>query len=244
LSQASEDLLGLENRCLLVTGARGGIGAAVAQRLSGAGARVLEVDLPGVVGAQEGDAYPCDLGHPEAVRALFAELRRSTPRLDGIVHCAGVTRDGVLWKLDDEQWGEVLRSNLDAAFYLLREAVPLMREHGGTITLLSSINGERGRFGQANYAASKAGLIGLARTAARELGAFGIRVNVLSPGLVRTGLTEGLPPEALERSLAESVLGRLGEPDDVARVALFLASELSRHVTGQVLRVDGGQLIG
>jgi NAD(P)-dependent dehydrogenase (short-subunit alcohol dehydrogenase family) len=120
-----------------------------------------------------------------------------------------------------------------------------MRERGrGAVVLIASINGERGKFGQANYAASKAGLIGLGRTAARELGTFGIRVNMISPGYIRTPMTQHLPEPVFERARNESVLARLGEPDDVARVALFLASDLSRHVTGQVIRVDGGQLIG
>ncbi len=109
--------------------------------------------------------------------------------------------------------------------------------------MVSSINGERGKFGQANYTASKAGLIGLARTAARELGAFGIRVNVIAPGLIQTAMTDALPDEVLQRAREETVLGRLGKPDDIARVAYFLCSDLSRHMTGQVLRVDGGQLI-
>jgi NAD(P)-dependent dehydrogenase (short-subunit alcohol dehydrogenase family) len=175
---------------------------------------------------------------------MFAELRRRFDRLDILVHCAGITRDAVLWKMTDEAWGDVLRVNLDSAFFLLRHAVPLMRERGeGAIVLISSINGERGKFGQANYAASKAGLIGLGRTAARELGKFGIRVNLIAPGLIRTAMTEELSEEVIEAAIGEAALGRVGEPEDVARAALFLATPLSRHVTGQVLRVDGGQLI-
>ena len=120
----------------------------------------------------------------------------------------------------------------------------MMRESGeGAVVLISSINGERGKIGQANYAASKAGLLGLGRTAARELGRFGIRVNVIAPGMILTGMTEKLSEEVRARAEEESVLGRLGTPEDVARACLFLASPLARHVTGQVLRVDGGQLI-
>ena len=236
--------LSLGGHTVLVTGAGGGIGAAVAERFNDARADVLSVDLPGIDGPKGTESFHADLADAEAVRELFAGLRRKTDRLHDIVHCAGITRDGVLWKLSDEDWSQVLRVNLDSAFHVLREAIPLMREHGGTITLVSSINGERGKFGQSNYTASKAGLIGLARTAARELGGFGIRVNVIAPGLIRTAMTESLPPEVVERSLQESVLGRLGEPDDIAGVAHFLCSDLARHMTGQVLRVDGGQLIG
>jgi acetoacetyl-CoA reductase/3-oxoacyl-[acyl-carrier protein] reductase len=186
----------------------------------------------------------CDAGDPRAVSALFAELAAADLAPDVLVHAAGITRDHVLWKLSDDDWSDVLHANLDSAFLLLRAAVPVMRARGrGAVVLLSSINGERGKVGQANYAASKAGLIGLARTAARELGRSGIRVNVVAPGLVRTAMSANLPPAAVTAAVDESALGRTAEPDDVARVVLFLCSDLARHVTGQVLRVDGGQLI-
>lgn len=235
--------LSLEGKVILVTGAGGGIGQAVARRLCDAGADVLSVDLPGHEGPPGTDSYGCDLGDRAEVERLFAHIHQSASGLDGIVHCAGITRDGVIWKLDAEDWHDVLRVNLDSAFFVLREAVSLLRERGGSVVMVSSINGERGKFGQSNYTASKAGLIGLARTAARELGVFNIRVNVIAPGLIQTAMTETLPPDVLEKAREETVLGRLGEPDDVARAAYFLCSDLSRHVTGQVLRVDGGQLI-
>jgi acetoacetyl-CoA reductase/3-oxoacyl-[acyl-carrier protein] reductase len=134
--------------------------------------------------------------------------------------------------------------NLGSAFHLLHGATPLLRARGeGAVVLISSINGERGKLGQSNYAASKAGLIGLARSAARELGRFGVRVNVIAPGLVRTPMTATLPPEVTQRALEETALGRVAEPEDVAHAALFLCCDLGRHVTGQVLRVDGGQLM-
>jgi NAD(P)-dependent dehydrogenase (short-subunit alcohol dehydrogenase family) len=143
----------------------------------------------------------------------------------------------------DDAWSEVLRVNLDSAFHLIRAAAPKMREGGGgSMVLIASINGERGKFGQANYAASKAGLIGLARSAAAEMGRFEVRVNAVAPGWIETPMTAALPAEARARALGESLLGRTGTPDDVARVVLFLVSSLSRHVTGQVIRVDGGQL--
>jgi NAD(P)-dependent dehydrogenase (short-subunit alcohol dehydrogenase family) len=165
--------------------------------------------------------------------------------IDVLVHAAGITRDAVLWKMTPAMWREVLAVNLDAAFHLLQVAVPRMRARGGgSIVLISSINGERGKFGQANYAASKAGLIGLARTTAREVGRFGVRSNVVAPGMILTPMTRDLPEEIRARAEAETALGRLGTPEDVARVVLFLASNLSAHVTGQTLRVDGGQLIG
>jgi len=137
----------------------------------------------------------------------------------------------------------VLGVNLDSAFHLCRAAIPVLRERGsGSIVFLSSINGERGRFGQSAYAASKAGLHGLAKSLAREVGRFGIRVNCVAPGMIETPMTESLPTQVLDAARAETCLGRLGTPEDVAEVVAFLLSSASRHVTGQVLRVDGGQL--
>ncbi len=237
-------LLSLESRAAMVTGACGGIGSAVSSLLLEAGARVAGVDLPGTQSTDGVEPLLCDVGRPDAVVELFREYRRRFDRLDVLVHCAGITRDAVLWKMDNAAWSEVLRVNLDSAFLLLKEAVPLMRAgQGGSIILVSSINAERGKFGQANYVASKAGLIGLARTAALESGRFGIRVNVIAPGMIETAMTANLPDELRTRATEESALGVVGQPDDVARAALFLASSLSRHVTGQVLRVDGGQLM-
>lgn len=213
------------------------------ERLLAAGSQVVAVDLPGVHCPAGTESIPTDLGCSAAVRQLAQAVGGADNPLHGLVHCAGITRDGVLWKLSDEDWDDVMRVNLSSSFYLLREMIPLMRERGGAITLISSINGERGKFGQGNYAASKAGLIGLARTAAREGGRFDIRVNVIAPGLIQTSMTKELPAKVTEAALQESVLGRLGTAEDVAGVALFLCSQLARHVTGQVLRVDGGQLI-
>lgn len=239
--------LSLAGRTALVTGGSGGIGAAVVATLAQAGARVVSVDLPGQPQPPGAEALECDLGDAAAVGRLVERLRRIHPELHLLVHCAGITRDGVLWKLADEDWTEVLRVNLDSAFHLLKGCTPLLRaaaaSGGCSVVLVTSINGERGRFGQANYAASKAGLIALARTAARELGRFGVRVNCVAPGLIVTAMTRALPPEAAERSIAETALGHAGRPQDVADAVLYLCSGMSVHVTGQVLRVDGGQLM-
>ncbi len=238
-------LLSLDGKVALVAGGAGGIGSAIVRLFLEAGARVASADLPGRAAPEGALTIECDLADPAAVDALVERLRGELGRLDVLVHCAGITRDAVLWKMDDAAWSEVLRVNLDSAFLLLKRCVPLMRPLGeGAVVLVSSINGERGKFGQANYSASKAGLIGLGRTAARELGKFGIRVNVIAPGMIETPMTAALPDDVKGAAAAETVLGRLGRPEDVARAALFLASPMSGHVTGQVLRVDGGQLIG
>jgi acetoacetyl-CoA reductase/3-oxoacyl-[acyl-carrier protein] reductase len=237
-------LLSLEGRTALVAGGSGGIGAATVALFARAGARVLSVDRAGLAVPEGAEGIAADLADPRSCEALFTELAKRTDVLDLVVHAAGITRDKVLWKMSDEDWSEVLDVNLGSAFRLLRGSVPLLRARGnGSIVLISSINGERGKFGQANYAASKAGMIGLARSAARELGRFGVRVNVVAPGLVKTAMTAGLAAEHLQKAIDETVLGRAAEPDDVAQAALFLCSDLSRHITGQVLRVDGGQLM-
>lgn len=238
-------LLSLEGRNALVTGGCGGIGSAVVRSLLEAGARVAVLDLPGTAPPGGAVLFPCDLADRGSLRAAAAEAGdRFDGRLHALVHCAGITRDAVLWKMSDEDWARVLRVNLDAAFWLLKEAVPMLRRAGaGSVVLISSINGDRGKLGQANYAASKAGLQALAKTAARELGRFSVRVNAVAPGFVLTPMTEGIPEEFRRKAVDETVLGRAGAPEDVAHAVLFLLSDLARHVTGQVVRVDGGQLI-
>jgi NAD(P)-dependent dehydrogenase (short-subunit alcohol dehydrogenase family) len=235
--------IALEGKVALVAGGCGGIGAATSRTLAAAGAHVVAADLPGRAVPEGAEFLPCDLRVPDEIRAAVDRVHADANRLDILVHAAGITRDAVLWKMADDAWSDVLRVNLDSAFHLVRAAAPKMREGGGgSIVLIASINGERGKFGQANYAASKAGLIGLARSAAAEMGRFQVRVNAIAPGWIETPMTRALPAEARARALAESLLGRTGSPEDVAGAVLFLASQLGRHVTGQVIRVDGGQL--
>jgi len=237
--------LSLDGRGALVAGGGGGIGVAVTRRLLEAGARVVSADREGHEPHPGAEPIGCDLTRPDEVRAAVEAARAFAGRLDLVVHCAGITRDQSLARMRDDEWRDVMAANLDSAFYLLRSAGPVLRAGGGgAIVLVSSINAERGKAGQANYAASKAGLNALGRTAAREWGRHNIRVNVVSPGWTETAMTARLSDELRQRALGESALGRLGQPEDVAGVVHFLCSDLSRHVTGQVLRVDGGQLIG
>ncbi len=165
-------------------------------------------------------------------------------RLDILVNNAGSNRDSVVWKMTDQAWDEVLDADLGAAFRFTRAAIPIFREAGvGRIVNISSINGMRGKFGQSNYAAAKAGLIGFTKSIARELGGFNITANVVAPGLIDTDMVKGMPEEAKQKSLSEIVLGRLGTPEDVAAAVTFLASPQARHITGVVLQVDGGQYL-
>jgi len=238
----ADRLLSLEGQVCLVTGGAGDIGAAIVTLLREHGAEVVSAD---VRDDDDEGAELCDVSDPASTRSLVDRVIETHGHLDLVVHAAGITRDGVLWKLSDDDWDEVLSVNLDSAFHLLKATAPHLREApSASVVLITSINGERGKFGQANYAASKAGLIGLARTAARELGAFGVRVNALAPGLITTRMTRQLPEAVTAKAVDETALGRAGTPDDVALAVLFLCSDMSRHVTGQVLRVDGGQLMG
>lgn len=234
--------LSLDGQAFVVTGGSGGIGAAITQELSDAGARVANLDL------REQDTkaeffVECDLGQAASIGPAVERCLDVLGRIDGVVHCAGITADGVLWKLPTADWDRVLQVNLGSAFHLLQAAIPALRKQGGSVVLVTSINGERGKFGQSNYAASKGGLTALAKTAARELGRFDVRVNCVAPGMVDTPMAESLPEEVKERARKESVLNRIATPADVAGVVLFLCSRLSRHITGQTIRVDGGQLI-
>lgn len=235
------ELPGLSGKCVVVTGGSNGIGAATARMFDSAGATVHVLDRT-PPDAFCGTFHEVDVTKAGDVDQAITSARAAAGRLDALVACAGITRDGVVWKLSDADWNEVLAVNLTGAFNCVRAASRHLKEgQGGTIVLVSSINGERGKFGQTNYSASKAGLIGLAKSAARELGKWGTRVNVVCPGLTDTQMTEGMPEAARAAALNESVLGRAATPKDVAGPILFLCSDLARHVTGQVLRVDGGQ---
>ena len=229
-----------------VTGGASGIGHAIVETLVAAGARTVSLDVghrePGEHGA--GLRLPLDVREPAAVAAVGADLVRRGLEPDILVNDAGITRDGVVWKLSDDEWDAVLDVNLSGAFRMTRLAAPIMRRRkGGAIVNIASINGLRGKFGQANYAASKGGLIAFTRGVARELARERVRVNAIAPGFVETPMTRTLPEPVLAQARAEAILGRLGSPSDIANAVLFLVSPLAAHITGQVLVVDGGQTV-
>lgn len=244
--------LALSGRVALITGAGRGIGAAVARSLAAEGCSLALLDQePGDAGRDaahgiEGSAavrsYTADVRDTARATEIITEVVAAFGRLDILVCSAGITRDAISWRLTEQEWDDVIDVDLKGCFNYCRAAAPALRAAGaGRIVNISSINGLRGKVGQANYAAAKAGMIGLSRTLARELGRWGTTVNVVAPGLVDTPLTRDLPAQVRDTALTESVLGRIAQPDDVADAVVFLCSSRARHITGAVLRVDGGQ---
>jgi NAD(P)-dependent dehydrogenase (short-subunit alcohol dehydrogenase family) len=241
----------LSGKVALVTGGAGGIGLACARQLRENGARVAIADSDGPrLGAlrrEFGSAnlYEADVSDPAAARRIVLDVTSRRGRLDLLVLAAGICRDAVLWKMTDEAWSRVIDVDLSGAAHFLRAAAPVLRsQKSGRVVLVSSINGRRGKFGQANYAAAKAGLTGLARSAAKELGPSGVTVNLVEPGFTETPMTAVLPPEVRRKAIAESALGRVGSAEDVANAVLFFVGPSAGHVTGQSLAVDGGQALG
>ena len=233
----------LEGRTALVTGASRGIGRSIATELAAGGASVVLSYRTGVDEAEAlaaeigGKAVQADVSDPESARALVEEAGD----LDILVNNAGVTRDGLLVRMSDEDWNTVIDTNLASCFYTCRAAARgMMRKRAGTVVNISSIVGIHGNWGQTNYAASKAGIIGFTKSLARELGSRNVRANVVVPGYVKTQLTDVLPEEATDAMLQNTPLGRLGDADDVAGAVRFLCSDEASFITGAVLLVDGG----
>jgi 3-oxoacyl-[acyl-carrier protein] reductase len=258
--QRSFDTSRLRGQVALVTGGSSGIGRAVATELGKCGAHLAfcfkddgaqsRLDAQATakeLREQEVRCYfrACDVRDSKDVNAFVAEVIEEMGSIQVLVNNAGIGRDRALWHMQDHEWEAVVRTNLDGAFFFTRAVAPHMRaQEYGKIVNVSSVHGIRSEFGLSNYAASKAGLIGLTRSAAVELGPRNINVNAVAPGYIRTTrLTAGVPSEILDRAREQSVLGRLGDPKDVAGTVLFLCSEAARHITGAVIPVDGGYLL-
>jgi 3-oxoacyl-[acyl-carrier protein] reductase len=247
----------LKDKICVVTGASRGIGAAIAALFRSEGAKVYTLSRSAPVAAATGveDSgtaaapapslapfwTPCDVSDEASVEAALSKILGAEGRVDILVNNAGMTRDGLLMRMKTEDWDAVLSTNLKSAFLLSRAVVrPMLKQKSGCILNVSSVVGISGNGGQANYSASKAGLIGLTKSLAREVGSRGIRVNAIAPGFIETAMTDKIP-EDFKQKLKESIpLGRVGDPDEAAKAALFLCSPLASYITGVVLRVDGG----
>jgi len=233
----------LDGKTALVTGASRGIGRAIAAELARSGASVVIGYRSGKDEAESlaqeigGQAVQADVSSAEEAARLVDEAGD----IDILVNNAGLTRDGLLARMSDDDWRTVIDTNLSSVFYTCRAVTrPMMKKRAGAIVNVSSIVGVHGNWGQTNYAASKAGIIGFTKSLARELGSRGVRANVVAPGYVKTQLTDVLPEEATKAMLDNTPLGRLGEPEDIAGAVRFLCSDDAAFITGEVLLVDGG----
>ena len=232
------------SRVVLVTGGSKGIGRSIAERFGAAGHRVAATyrsgDVPaGVLGVH------CDVTDPGQVESAYAEVEQALGPVEVLVANAGITRDTLLMRMSDDDWDAVIATNLTGAFRVARRATrAMMRARFGRIVFISSVVGQLGSAGQVNYAASKAGLVGLARSMARELGSRGITANVVAPGFVETDMTAELSADQVKTYAGQIPLGRLGAVDDVAAVVEFLASDQAGYVTGALVPVDGGLGMG
>jgi 3-oxoacyl-[acyl-carrier protein] reductase len=250
----------LRGHVAIITGGSSGIGRAIVLELARSGVHIafcfLDQDEQSGIDAQKVEeelremavrvfCRPCDVRDARDVNAFVAEAKEELGGLHILVNNAGIGRDRALWHMEDHEWDAVLRTNLDGAFYFTRAVVPFMRsqEHGKIVNI-TSVHGIRSDFGISNYASSKAGLIGLTESSAIEFGPKNINVNAVAPGYIRTTrLTDGVTSEVLDEARERSPLGRLGDPQDVAGVVLFLCSESARHITGVTIPVDGGYLL-
>ena len=243
----------LENKIALVTGAARGIGQAIAVQLAADGADLALCDVQAELLAdtaakvqalgRRSQAYAMDVAQGAAVTEAVNKILADFGRIDVLVNNAGITRDTLLIRMSEEDWDAVLDINLKGAFLVTKAVVKfMMKQRSGAIVNIASVVGVMGNAGQVNYSASKAGLIALTRTLAKELGGRNVRINAVAPGFIRTAMTDKLPEAAREAMLRNVPLGRPGEPEDVARAVAFLASDSAAYVTGQTLAVCGGMI--
>jgi len=241
----------LSGKVALVTGSTRGIGRAIAETLVSCGAKVAVVgrdqakadEVAAQIGG-ESRGFACDISDPAAITALIGAVETAFGQLDILVNNAGITKDNLMLRMKDEDWNAVLDTNLRSAFVAIRAAQRgMMKRRWGRIINIASVVGLVGNAGQANYAASKAGLIGLSKSVAKELSSRNILCNVVAPGFIRTDMTDAMTPEAVKALSAQIPLDRFGSPQDIAGVVAFLASEHAGYITGQVLTVDGGMVM-
>jgi 3-oxoacyl-[acyl-carrier protein] reductase len=245
----------LEGKVAIVTGASLGIGSAIALALGKAGCDVAinyrKHDEEANAIAEEikemgrrAVVVKADVSKTEDALKMVENVVNELGRLDILVCNAGINMDSVIWKMTEEQWDTVMSVNLKGYFNYAKAAAPIFKKQGyGKIVNITSINGLRGKFGQSNYSASKGGIIALTKTLARELGRYNVNANAVAPGMIGTDMMLKLPEEWKQKAVDETVLGRIGTPEDVANVVVFLCSENARHITGEVIKVDGGQYI-
>ena len=245
----------LTGKVALVTGASRGIGQAVAVELAKAGADVIVNYIGNEAVAQEtvekvealgrkALKIKADVGNADEVQAMVDEARAAFGHIDVLVNNAGITRDGLLIRMKDSDWDDVLNINLKGVYLVSKAVAKLMvKQRSGRIINMTSVSGVTGNVGQANYAAAKAGVIGFTKTCAKELAARGITVNAVAPGFIETAMTDVLPEKIKEGIAATVPLGRMGQPEEIAGVVTFLASDFARYITGQVLNVDGGMVM-
>ncbi|UCH89496.1 MAG: 3-oxoacyl-ACP reductase FabG [Thermoplasmata archaeon] len=250
--KSNDDLSG---KVAIVTGGSIGIGASIAFALAEAGADValnyrkhseeaeavvLKINEIG----RRGLVVQADVSNFRDAENMVTRVKEELGSVDILVCNAGITRDAVIWKMTEEQWDEVININLKGYFNYIHAVGPIFKsQNSGKIVNVASINGLRGKFGQSNYAATKGGIIALTKTIARELGKFNVNVNAIAPGMVLTNMMEKIPDEFKQRAVDETVLGRLASPEDIANLVVFLCSDRSRHITGEVIKIDGGQYI-
>ena len=241
----------LQDKIAIVTGAANGLGLATTRLFAAEGANVVAVDIDKERLRQETASLGekvlpirCDITNPESVQQMINQTLETYQQIDILVHYAGITRDGMHWKMNLDAWDAVIRVNLTGTFLVAQAVSRVMRtQQAGNIVLTAS-RSHLGNIGQANYSASKGGVVSLTRTLALELGRSNVRVNALSPGFIETRMTRAVPDKIRDKAIRATPLRRTGQPEEVARAALFLASEESSFITGQVLAIDGGRTVG